>query len=79
MRRHSSGDFLVTFRGVVWDLMSGEIMTKNLPLLRAEAYSQGKLSAEALKEEGNDSADDTDLIAGLYVRASALMQTQDSH
>jgi len=49
--------------------MSGEIMTKNLPVLRAEAYSQGKLPAEILKEEGSGSTEDIDLIAGLYVRA----------
>lgn len=69
VRRHSNGDFLVTFRGGVGGVMSGEIMTKNLPVLRAEAYSQGKLPAEILKEEGSGSTEDIDLIAGLYVRA----------
>lgn len=69
VRRHSSGDFLVTFRGGVGGAMSGEIMTKNLPLMRTEAYSQGKLPAEVLQEEGSKGTDDIDLIAGLYVRA----------
>ena len=66
---HSSGDFLVTFRGGVGGIMPGEIMEKYLPALRAEAYSDGKLPSEILRENGGGSADDTGVIAGLYVRA----------
>jgi len=69
VRRHGSGDFLVTFRGGVGGVMPGEIMGANLPALRAEAYAQGKLPAEVIQEERSEETDDTDLIAGLYVRA----------
>jgi hypothetical protein len=69
VRRHGGGDFLVTFRGGVGGVMPGEIMRSNQATLRAEAFSQGKLPSEILKEEAGTSTDDTDLIAGLYVRA----------
>ena len=68
--RHSSGDFLVTFRGGVGGLMPGELLTQNLPTLRAEASALGQLPAEMLLEDdGVVGADDIDLVAGLYVRA----------
>jgi hypothetical protein len=69
VRRHSSGDFLVMFRGGVGGIMPREMIEKCLPSLRAEAYSQGKLPSEILRQNGGGSADDTDVIAGLYVRA----------
>jgi hypothetical protein len=69
VRRHSSGDFLVTFRGGVGGVMSGEILRKNESILRAEAFTQGKLPSEMLKAQDNQNVDDIELIAGLYIRA----------
>lgn len=76
VRRHGSGDFLVTFRGGVGGVMPGEMMRSNQATLRAEAYSQGKLPSEILKEEEGTSTDDTDLIAGLYVRARLYLDAE---
>jgi len=69
VRRHSSGDFLVTFRGGVGGVMSGEILKKNESILRAEAFAQGNLPSEILTAQDNQSVADVELIAGLYVRA----------
>jgi hypothetical protein len=76
VRRHSSGDALVTFRGGVGGVMSGEILKESLATLRAAAYSEGRLPAEILKEEGRAGADDTDLVAGLYVRARLYLDAK---
>ena len=76
VRRHESGDFLVTFRGGVGGVMSGEIMKNHQADLRAEAYSHGKLPAEILMEEGGGNTDDIDLIAGLYVRARLYLDAK---
>jgi hypothetical protein len=76
VRRHSSGDALVTFRGGVGGVMSGEILKKNLVMLQAEAYSQGRFPTEMLFEEGRAGADNTDLIAGLYVRARLYLDAK---
>jgi len=76
VRRHESGDFLVTFRGGVGGVMSGEIMKDHQATLRAEAYSHGKLPTEILMEEGGANADDIDVIAGLYVRARLYLDAK---
>ncbi len=49
--------------------MSGEILRKNESILRAEAFTQGKLPSEMLKAQDNQNVDDIELIAGLYIRA----------
>lgn len=69
VRRHASGDFLVTFRGGVGGVMSGRTLHENVDLLRRDALSLGKLHSEEFRVEGPEFADDLDLIAGLYVRA----------
>lgn len=69
VRRHPSGDFLVTFRGGVGGVMSGHILRDNIDLFRKEALSLGKLNSEEFRVDGPGLFDDLDLIAGLYVRA----------
>ena len=69
VRKHPSGDFLVTFRGGVGGVMSGRILQENIDLLRKEALSLGRLKSEEFRIEGGGSIDDLELIAGLYVRA----------
>ena len=76
IRRHSSGDFLVTFRGGVGGVMSGRILQENIDLLRREALSLGKLQSEQFRVEGGDLSDDLDLIAGLYVRARLYLDAR---
>lgn len=67
VRRHSSGDFLVTFKGGVGSLVSGELVQEHLATLKAEANSSGRLPSEII--QGTSGDDDIDLIAGLYARA----------
>jgi hypothetical protein len=67
VRRHPSGDFLVTFKGGVGSLVSGELMQEHVVVLKSEANSLGKLPSEIIQGSSGDG--DIDLIAGLYARA----------
>ena len=69
VRRHADGNFLVTFRGGVGGLMSGELLQANFASLRNEALALGKLPSERLSADRHDEGEDVDLIVGLYVRA----------
>lgn len=56
--------------------MSGRILHENVDLLRREALSLGKLHSEEFKVDGPESADNLDLIAGLYVRAMLYLDVK---
>ncbi|MFZ6721380.1 hypothetical protein [Undibacterium sp. Ji49W] len=78
VRRHSSGDYLVTFKGGIGGLMSGEILRNNLELFRKDALTKGKLPSEILRSEDNMDVDELELIAGLYVRAQLYRDVENS-
>jgi len=69
VRRHSDGNFLVTFRGGVGGVMSGDILRDNLSVLRKDAFGKGLLPSEIIEVDSHEKANDMDFIAGLYVRA----------
>ncbi|WP_282297181.1 hypothetical protein [Stenotrophomonas sp. PS02289] len=69
VQRHRNGDYLVTFKGGIGGVMSGELLRANLPVLRQEAFSQGFLPSEHIAVDQNDAETELELIAGLYVRA----------
>jgi len=69
VQRHVDGNYLVTFKGGVGGLMSGELLTAHLASLRQEAQTLGRLPSERLLADRHDDAEELDMIAGLYVRA----------
>lgn len=79
VRRHPDGNFLITFRGGVAGLMSGELLQANLEALRDEAFSLGRLPSERLSADRHDEGEALDLIAGLYVRAQLYRDADEQH
>jgi len=77
VRRHADGNFLVTFRGGVGGLMSGELLQANLASLQDEAFALGKLPSERLSADRHDEGEAVDLIAGLYVRAQLYRDAEE--
>ncbi|MDM5180630.1 hypothetical protein PO883_25950 [Massilia sp. DJPM01] len=78
VRRHSSGDFLVTFRGGVGGLMSGKLLEEHFVSLREDALTIGKLKSETLHSAGQIDADEVELVAGIYVRAQLYRDAEES-
>jgi hypothetical protein len=76
VRAHSGGDFLVTFKGGVGGVMSGEILRNNLAVFKREAYAGGRLPSEKLISGDGAQVDDLHMIAGLYVRARLYMDVE---
>ncbi len=77
VRRHPDGNLLVTFKGGVGGIMSGEILQQNFSVLKAEALNKGMLDHEMLSSEDGDVVEDGDLIAGLYVRARLYLDAEN--
>lgn len=69
VQRHVDGNYLVTFKGGVGGLMSGELLTTYLASLQQEAQTLGRLPSERLLADRHDDAEELEMIAGLYVRA----------
>ncbi|HEY3566744.1 MAG TPA: hypothetical protein VGP73_02335 [Thermoanaerobaculia bacterium] len=69
VQRHTDGNYLVTFKGGVGGLMSGEFLATHWAGLRQEARTLGILPSEKLLVDRHDDAEELDMIAGLYVRA----------
>ncbi|MDQ1834239.1 hypothetical protein [Massilia scottii] len=78
VRRHSSGDFLVTFKGGVGGLMSGKLLEDHFVSLREDALTIGKLKSETLHSAGGIDADEVDLVAGIYVRAQLYRDAEQA-
>jgi hypothetical protein len=77
VRRSSTGDFLVTFKGGVGGIMCGELLRQNYDILRLEALTIGLLPHEKIKKEREDDEnDELDLIAGLIVRARLYIDAE---
>mgnify|MGYP000187127413 CR=1 FL=1 len=76
VRNHPSGDFLVTFKGGVGSVVSGQLLQENFTELKSEALDQGRLTSEIL--ESSDNAEDSDVIAGLYARARLYLDVDNS-
>ena len=77
VQQHSSGDYLVTFKGGIGGVMSGELLRANLPVLREEAFSQGFLPSEKIMLEDGEEATEMEVIAGLYVRAQLYRDVEE--
>lgn len=77
VQRHIDGNYLVTFKGGVGGLMSGELLTDNLAILRQEAKTFGMLPSEQLLADRHDATEELDMIAGLYVRAQLYRDVED--
>jgi hypothetical protein len=77
VRKNDDGNYLVTFKGAVGGLMSGELLRDNLATLRDEAHTMGKLPSELLSADRHDEGEGFDLIAGLYVRAQLYRDAED--
>jgi len=69
VQRHVDGNFLVTFKGGVGGILSGETLINNLTRLRQEALTLGVLPGERLLVDRHDNAKELEVVAGLYVRA----------
>lgn len=76
VRRHRSGDFLVTFKGGVGSIVPGRLLQENFSTLKSEALSKGKLASEMLQVDNNTEDNDVDLIAGLYARARLYLDVE---
>ncbi len=68
---------MVTFKGAVGGVMSGDLLHANFLILREEALSKGKLPYEKLSSKESDPGSDMDLVAGLYVRALLYKDAED--
>lgn len=68
VRRHAVGDFLVTFKGGIGGVAPGRQLGGCYESLRYLALSEGLLPSERIAGI-TSKADETDAIAGLYVRA----------
>jgi hypothetical protein len=79
VRRHPSGDFLITFRGGLGGVMSGKLLTDNFDLLRREAFSLGKLPGEEFQSLEPGPVADDEMVAGLYVRALLYLDAKAPH
>lgn len=77
VRKHSDGNFLVTFKGAVGGVMSGELLRTNFSILREEALSLGKLPSERFLTQDDESPSEFELIAGLYVRARLYLDAEE--
>jgi len=77
IRKHPDGDLLVTFRGGVGGIMSGQLLKKNFSTLKTQALTQGFLANETLQLPKGEQADEMDLVAGLYIRARLFQDADD--
>lgn len=76
IRKQPDGDLLVTFRGGVGGIMSGQLLKAHFPALKAQALTQGFLDNESLQLPEGETADEMDLVAGLYVRARLFQDAE---
>lgn len=77
VQRHEDGNCLVTFKGGIGGVMSGELLQANLAGLRQHAVTQGILPGERLVTHHADKESELDMIAGLYVRARLYLDVND--
>jgi len=70
VRRHSDGNYLVTFRGGVTGLVSEEFFVANFDTLKEWAKTSGMFASEKFLVDRSDGDAVTDLVAGLYARAN---------
>lgn len=77
VQRHIDGNYLVTFKGSIGGIMSGELLMANLGKLRQEALTLGVLPNEKFLIDHRDSEEELDMIAGLYVRARLYQDSEE--
>jgi len=77
VRRHIDGNFLVTFKGGVGGLLSGKLLADNYESLRRDALRFGMLPSEELVSSRHGDSEESDMIAGLYVRAQLYRDVDD--